>query len=1021
MVPSLHRLRSRGRVSLRGSSLLALMLIAGSAAAASSTPANLGNGLGKLVESHVALAGLDDAARAQAAPYDGYRTPQEAAIGNLAITDAQGRVLVRVNPDGSVGANSLSTAIGSRLASFQMTSVDTKYRGVGVFDALVSLDEVTALATTPGVRSVILELKPRVSKAMNPAFSGASPSVMPGDTLKKLGTAFDQGVVQHHVDQINQFYNSAAASDFEGQGMSIGFISNSYADSGDPAVDVAHFDLPGAANNPTNTQPVVLLQDDGGGSDDEGRAMVQIGYKMAPKARLAYATAQFGEVGFANNIRALGGMPDFVYPPGTQQGFAADTICDDVSYYDEPYFQDGIIGQGVNDVAAFGVAYFSSAANDIGINGYDSDLRWVANGSGMTAADGNVALANTNIDLTDVPPELYAGGFHNFNPAVGQLDVAQTVNIAGNSSEPPTVLQWNEPYDQTSEPDLIEPPVFTGNGTISNAQPEVTFTVPATLTEGTLYQLDSDADAGSGVDSIVTVIDPDGNTVVDHQDTEVDETARFFAPVTGGNYQIIIDRFGNTTGAFTVTLHATNGFTGAAVETRVSLLVFDMNGQYVPDSSLTVNALATNEPIQLGATLRSGGNQLQYVIARANVATGPNAATHVRWLIPGNGLGGIGPAEYFSYNTVTTGGHAMAAGSNGTAAYSVFRPSVPETFTSPGPVTIFYDTDGTRYDPPLVRQQPTIAAVDGANTSFFSGDTNLDPDANPNFYGTSAAGPHAAAIAALVLQAHGGHHSLTPAQMTSLLKHSVFPHDLDPSSVSGVARTASGDKIAIRIASDGSNNVGTGGQDANSFTVTYTGASSITSLVFNPAGSAAAAGNTSGGNNGVLDNGGSNPATVTYFENNFPGAVFIPSTRAFTVGSASTIPSTDVTASYSNTAPAPSTNQSWTMSLAFTSGAFTTGNALRFTVARGEQHSGVTGNGTSVGPGTTLVDYLADILGNGVTLPDGTPAPTGMAFSGTTADGGTFSGTLQNRLGFGYSPVDGYGLIDAASAVTASP
>ena len=109
------------------------------------------------------------------------------------------------------------------------------------------------------------------------------------------------------------------------------------------------------------------------------------------------------------------------------------------------------------------------------------------------------------------------------------------------------------------------------------------------------------------------------------------------------------------------------------------------------------------------------------------------------------------------------------------------------------------------------------------------------------------------------------------------------------------------------------------------------------------------------------------------------------------------------------------------MSLAFASGAFTAGNALRFTVARGEQHSGVTGNGTTIGPGTTITNYLADILGNGVTLPDGTPAPTGMAFSGTTADGGTFSGTLQNRLGFGYSPVDGYGLIDAAAAVTASP
>ena len=646
MVASLHRLRQRGLgpfVRVRATSFLSVLaLAAGSAAAAS--PENLGNGLGKLVDSHLALAGLDPAARAAAAPYRGYRTPQEAALGALAISDATGRVMVRINPDGTTPIRSLATALPTRLASLQVTSIDAKYRRVGVMDALVSLDDVPALATAPGVRSVILELKPRVSRANS---TPASPSALPGDTLSRLGTAFDQGVVQHHVDQINRFYNASAASDYEGSGMSVGFISNSFGDTTNPtpAQDVANFDLPGAAGNPVNTQTVVVLQDDGGGSDDEGRAMVQIGYKMAPKARVAFATANFGEVGFANNIRALGGMPDYIYPPATQQGFAADSICDDVGYYDEPYFQDGIIGQGVNDVAAFGVAYFSSAANDIGINGYDSDLRWVPNGTGMTAAAGNTALTGTNIDLTGVPAELYAGGFHNFNPNVGQQDVAQTVNIAGNSSEPPTVVEWNEPYDQTSQPNLVEPPVFVGTGTITNAAPEVSFTVTESLTAGTLYQLDSDADTGSGLDTIVTVLDPDGNTVVDHQDSQVNETARFFAPVTGPNYQIIIDRYSNTTGPFTVTLHATTGFSGPTVSTRISLLVFDINGAYVPDDALTTNPLATNEPIQLGYTLRSGGNQLQYVIARANTPTGANVATHVRYLLPGNGASGIGPAS----------------------------------------------------------------------------------------------------------------------------------------------------------------------------------------------------------------------------------------------------------------------------------------------------------------------------------------------------------------------------------------
>ena len=72
----------------------------------------------------------------------------------------------------------------------------------------------------------------------------------------------------------------------------------------------------------------------------------------------------------------------------------------------------------------------------------------------------------------------------------------------------------------------------------------------------------------------------------------------------------------------------------------------------------------------------------------------PPAAGHIRWIIRGNGLSGIGPAEYFTVNTPNTKGHAMANGCNGTAAYSVFRMSIPEYFTSPGPATVYFDNDG---------------------------------------------------------------------------------------------------------------------------------------------------------------------------------------------------------------------------------------------------------------------------------------------------------------------------------------
>ena len=111
-------------------------------------------------------------------------------------------------------------------------------------------------------------------------------------------------------------------------------------------------------------QPVVVIEDTGpDGGADEGRAMLQIAHDIAPASKLCYATAFISEVGFANNIRRL----------ADQQGACgADVIVDDVGYYDEPFFSDGIISDAVDDVTAQGVHYFSAAGNSGEDQSWDS-------------------------------------------------------------------------------------------------------------------------------------------------------------------------------------------------------------------------------------------------------------------------------------------------------------------------------------------------------------------------------------------------------------------------------------------------------------------------------------------------------------------------------------------------------------------------------------------------------------------------------------------------------------------------
>ncbi len=135
---------------------------------------------------------------------------------------------------------------------------------------------------------------------------------------------------------------------FSGEGISIGVMSDSYNHLGGAANGVASGDLP--------TDVRVLDEFFMGG--DEGRAMIELIHDIAPGSDKYFATAFRGEFGFANNIQQLADS-------------GCQVIVDDVAYLTEPFFQDGILSQKINEVSQFqGVLYFSSAGNQ-GVAAYE--------------------------------------------------------------------------------------------------------------------------------------------------------------------------------------------------------------------------------------------------------------------------------------------------------------------------------------------------------------------------------------------------------------------------------------------------------------------------------------------------------------------------------------------------------------------------------------------------------------------------------------------------------------------------
>ncbi|HMB74153.1 MAG TPA: PKD domain-containing protein, partial [Gammaproteobacteria bacterium] len=132
--------------------------------------------------------------------------------------------------------------------------------------------------------------------------------------------------------------------------------------------------------------------------------------------------------------------------------------------------------------------------------------------------------------------------------------------------------------------------------------------------------------------------------------------------------------------------------------------------------------------------------------------------------------------EYQTHSS-TLMGHANAAGAQ-TVGAAFFEqtpefgvsPPLAEPYSSAGGTPILFNTNGSPRTVAHIRAKPEITAVDGVNTTFFFSDLHGN-DGIDDFFGTSAAAPHAAGVAALLLEARPG---ATPTQIGTALQSTAI-------------------------------------------------------------------------------------------------------------------------------------------------------------------------------------------------------------------------------------------------------